>query len=323
MPRPSYIRSIADKLNINPEALYNLDQPVSYLDPQPAARRVPAQRKEINLRLDHLRLLSNISQHACLGSRHHSHGHSSHQHALLARPIRVKQGINAEMPSTEAIERYRRLFATGEKVDNTPSQPKAKKQSKSRQTLPGLRPACRHPRQGCQNPERFLRPGDPSPDPRTLLHLSLRSGKAHAKNIRTNAQHIRARTGCNTKLESAALRHAAIVLPLPPVPQIDQGRAIGISSPNSSSGCHIEGARMNWRMLVEVETNTILYLRALSSGVNGSSSPTIRSPAQGTATNTPNQTMPCSTRIETMSCSPTSIAPVAGNSIIAGNIGQR
>ena len=31
----AYVRSIAEKLNIDPEALRSLDQPVSYLDPQP------------------------------------------------------------------------------------------------------------------------------------------------------------------------------------------------------------------------------------------------------------------------------------------------
>ena len=36
-------------------------------------RRVPLQRGEGIVRLGHLRLLPNISQHSCLGGRHHRH----------------------------------------------------------------------------------------------------------------------------------------------------------------------------------------------------------------------------------------------------------
>jgi hypothetical protein len=50
-----------------------------------------------------------------------------------------------------------------------------------------------------------------------------------------------------------------------------------------------EGSRMNWRMLVEVEPNTNLYLRALSSGVNGLVFTYDPITSTGAATNTPNQ----------------------------------
>ncbi len=36
---------------------------------------------------------------------------------VVAATNTSERGIDAKMPSTEAIERYRRLFATGEKVD--------------------------------------------------------------------------------------------------------------------------------------------------------------------------------------------------------------
>ena len=50
---------------------------------------------------------------------------------------------------------------------------------------------------------------------------------------------------------------------------------------------------MNWRMLVEVETNSILYLRALHvRSESGSSSPTIRSPAPAPRPTRPTRATP-------------------------------
>jgi len=59
-----------------------------------------------------------------------------------------------------------------------------------------FQPALRHPRRVCQNLERARRPADyRTTDPRTLLHLPLRSRQAHRSPPGANAQHIRAGTG--------------------------------------------------------------------------------------------------------------------------------
>ena len=46
---------------------------------------------------------------------------------IVAATNTSEQGIDAKMPSAEAIERYRRLFAAGEKVDTLSSRATAKR----------------------------------------------------------------------------------------------------------------------------------------------------------------------------------------------------
>lgn len=84
-------------------------------------------------------------------------------------------------------------------------------------------------------------------------------------------------------------RSAQPVLPLPPVPaRIQDGRDYLVAEllftlPTASFG------RLNWRALVEVETNAVLYLRALVSGVSGLVFTSDPLTSTGTLTNTANQ----------------------------------
>ena len=122
----------------------------------------------------------------------------------------------------------------------------------------------RHPRQACQSLQRVRRPADhPTTDPRTILRLSLRVRESARQTTRIH----RPTHTCQTRAARKMINHCSgtpPTLPLPPVPKsIQRGRLV-CRRRARHSGWRYEGRPMNWRMLVEVETNTILYLRALS-----------------------------------------------------------
>lgn len=121
----AYVRSLAEKLNIAPEAMRSLDQPVSYLDPQP---------QDVEYRFSEEKPSFDSATYAYYQTYLNTPVWAAGVTATIKQaPARVigatntsEQGIDAKMPSAEAIERYRLLFATGEKSDGLPSRPTAK-----------------------------------------------------------------------------------------------------------------------------------------------------------------------------------------------------
>jgi len=126
----AYVRDIAGKLHIAPEALHSLEQAVSYMDPQ---------EKGVEYRFSEEKVLFDSTTYAYYQTYLNTPVWSAGVTATIKQaPARVvaatntsESGIDAKMPSAEAIERYRRLFATGEKVDTPPSRLKAKRHEES------------------------------------------------------------------------------------------------------------------------------------------------------------------------------------------------
>ena len=80
---------------------------------------------------------------------------------------------------------------------------------------------------------------------------------------------------------------------------------------------------MNWRMLVEVETNTILYLRALTSGVNGLVFASDPITATGNAANSPAATSATLNPVRSSELLLGLTAPAPGtNQALSGNFVQ-
>jgi len=281
----AYFREIAGKLNITPEALRSLEQCVSYLDPQ---------AQDVEYRFSEEKALFDSATYAYYQTYLNTPVWAAGVTATVKQaPARVvaatdtsERGIDAKMPSTEAIERYLRLFATGEKVDGPPSRPTAK------------------------------RPKEPDVAGSDLLADILGKAAKASKGLddrQTTPRLIRGRFFVyrydlakrthdhpHPKPDTQVPQPGAMqdvdqplcgtppTLPLPPVPKsIQEGRWYLVAE--FVFRLPYEGSRMNWRMLVEVETNTILYLRALSSGVNGLVFTYDPITSTGTATNTPNQ----------------------------------
>jgi len=112
----TYVRSIGEKLKIAPEELNNLDQPVSYVDPQ---------RQGVEYRFSEKKEMFDSATYAYyqtyLNTPVWAAGITVTVNqapaGITGSTNTTEHGIDAEMPSAEAIERYRQLFATGEKVD--------------------------------------------------------------------------------------------------------------------------------------------------------------------------------------------------------------
>ncbi|MFL6215774.1 MAG: hypothetical protein ACJ74J_17965 [Blastocatellia bacterium] len=281
----AYLRDIAGKLSIAPEAMRSIERAVSYLDPQ---------QQDVEYRFSEEKASFDSATYAYhqtyLNTPVWAAGITT---TIKQAPTRVvaatntsERGIDATMPSNEAIERYRRLFATGEKIDGPPSRRKAKRNgtsdvagsglladilSKSAKASKGSDDRQTTPR--LIRGRFFVYQYDPAE--RSVDHLHPTQGK---RALEERAMPNVEQPLCGTPP----------TLPLRPVPRsIREGRWYLVAE--LLFRLPYKGGRMNWRMLVEVETNTILYLRALSSGVNGLVFTYDPITSTGTTTNTPDK----------------------------------
>lgn len=264
----AYLRDIARKLNIASEQLHSLEQAVSYVDPQ---------EKGVEYRFSEEKTSFDSVTYAYYQTYLNTPVWAAGVTATIKQaPARVvaatdtsQQGIDAKMPSAEAIERYRHLFAIGEKIDAPPSRQRAK------------------------------RPEAPDVASSDLLAEIIGKAAKASKALKDQEATLRLirgrffiyrydptkRTHDDSHPIDQPLCGVPPTLPLPPVPKsIQEGHWYLVAE--LVFRLPYEGGRMNWRMLVEVESNTILYLRALTSGVNGLVFTYDPITSTGTATNT-------------------------------------
>lgn len=264
----TYVRDIAGKLNIVREQLQSLEQAVSYLDPQ---------ERGIEYRFSEQKVSFDSTTYAYYQTYLNTPVWAAGVSVTIKQaPTRVvaatdtsQQGIDAKMPSAEAIERYRRLFATGEKIDSPPSQPKARRVEAAAVASSDLLPE--------------------------ILGKAAKASKA-LKDEEATPRLIRGRffiyryDAAKRTHDDPHPFHQPLCGTPPTLPLLHVSKSI------RDGGWYLvaelvfrlpyEGERMNWRMLVEVESNTILYLRALASGVNGLVFTYDPITSTGTATNT-------------------------------------
>ena len=270
----AYLGDIASKLDIAAAALSGLNEPVSYVDPRP---------QDVAYRFGEEKVLFDTATYAFYQTYLNTPVWAAGLTVTIKQePTRVvavtnssEQGIDARMPSTDAIERYRRLFATGKKADGVPARARTKA-AKASET------------DGAALLDEIL--GKQSIAPRLIRGRFFIHRFDSAKRT---ADHPPSTTGKYAGQEDAA-GHAQPpegtepMLPVPPVSKsIQDGHWYLVAE--LIFRLPYAGSRMNWRMLVEVETHSVLYLRALSSGVNGLVFLYDPITSSGTATNTPNQ----------------------------------
>ena len=315
----SYILSIAERLNIDSEALHNLDQYVSFLDPKP---------QRVEFRLSEKKSMFDSATYAYYQTYLNTPVWGAGITVTVSEtPARIvgatntsEYGIDAEMPSTEAIERYRRLFATGEKVDDGPtSKVKARKQQKASDAAGGellaeiLGKGAKIPKGSYDREALRLIRGRffvyrYDPEKRTQDHPQP-----------TPNTYIPEQGATQSNDQPLTGEPPPPMLPLAPVPtSIQDGHWYLVAE--LVFRLPYEGARMNWRMLVEVETNTILYLRALSSGVNGLVFTYDPITSTGIATNTPNQSNAVLNPLRDNVVLDNLNAPVAGTQALQGSL---
>lgn len=273
----AYVREIASNLSIAEESLRNLDQPVSFLDPQARDTEYRFSQEKpgfdgatfgyaqtfLNTPVWNAGVTATVKQAPT---------------RVVAATNTSERGFDAVLPSAENLERYRRLFATGEKTDGPRlRKPVALSEAAALEggsLLGAILGRTVEAAEGIDEPVAKLIRG------RFYVYRYLAADRTGEPAI--PGPRVAAPAG------QPFQQTPAPTLPLPPVPQsIEEGHWYVVAE--LQFRLPYQGGRMNWRMLVEVETNTILYLRALTSGVSGqvfTYDPITRT---GTASNTPNQ----------------------------------
>lgn len=258
----AYIRDIAGKLNIAPEALSSIEQAVSYLDPQ---------EESVKYRFSEEKTSFDSTTYAYyqtyLNTPVWAAGVTTTIKQAPARVVAAtdtsQQGIDAKMPSAEVIELYRDLFATGEKIDTQPSRPSIAKRPEapdvaSTDLLVEILGKIAKSTKGQEATPRLIRG-------RFFIYRYDQAKRTEDFPEQLQATEL-PREGATDS--SQLLTSSPPTLPLPPVPKpIKPGQWYLVAE--LIFRLPFLGCPTNWRILVEVETNAILYLRALTSGVSG------------------------------------------------------
>jgi hypothetical protein len=236
----AYIREIAENLDLPPEAVRSIERPVSYLDPRQQGVEYRFSEEKVSF--------DSATYVYCQTYLNAPVWGAGITVTLKQAPARVVaatdtsvQGVDAKLPPLQALERYRRLFATAEEIDGLSSRRKARRPQQSQvrrsdllsQILGGAAKIAKG-LDGTQTPPRLIRG-------RFFIY------RYDAKE-RTKPESPTLPLGAvaNSIRDGNWYLVAELVFRLP------YGRT-----------------QMNWRILVDVETNTILCVRALSSGVMG------------------------------------------------------
>jgi hypothetical protein len=112
----AYVRDIAKRLEITPEELRGLEQRVSYFDPHP---------QDVEYRFSEEKASFDTATYAFYQTYLNTPVWEAGITVTLKQsPARIvgatiisERGVEAKLPSPDAIERYRQLFAAGEKVE--------------------------------------------------------------------------------------------------------------------------------------------------------------------------------------------------------------
>src|SRR3989338_29655 len=118
----AYVRDIAGQLDIAPDALRGLERPVAFFDPK---------QQDVEYRFSDEKPAFDSATYAYYQTYLNTPVWAAGVTATLKQaPARIvsatntsEQGIDAKLPPAEALERYRQLFATGEKTGGPVSRP--------------------------------------------------------------------------------------------------------------------------------------------------------------------------------------------------------
>ena len=253
-----YLQRMAEVFEIPADQLQNLPQKVSFLDPreQKAEYRLSEEKKffdsttygfyETYLNVPVWRAGLSVTVKQNPSRVVHSVNNS-------------QEGIDAKMPDPAAIDRYKRLFRVAE-TEKASADDRKEERGESK-TAPFLREILGLSEQAPTG-TRPLRLGRPRVNRGRFFVY-----RYDEKNRQAHGEDGHSHSGVNEALEIEA-HDVHPTLPLPPVPDsIEGGRYYLVAEILFSTATQPWGP-LNWRALVEVETNAVLYLRALTDGVN-------------------------------------------------------
>jgi hypothetical protein len=309
----AYLGDIASKLDISAAALNSLNEPVSYFDPR---------QQDVEYRFSEEKSSFDTATYAFYQTYLNTPVWTAGLTVTVKQgPTRVvaatstsEQGIDAQMPTTAAVERYRQLFLTGEKA---PSIPRRRRSRPSRvvdvdgSTL--LDDILAEPMRASDELDEEITP--------RLIRGRFFVYRFDAENRTTDhpQQTKDAYSDQDGARHDPPLCGTAPELPLPPVPNTIQDDDWYLVAELIVRLPYHEN-RMNWRFLVELETNAILYARALTSGVNGLVFNYDPITSTGTATNTPDQGNAVLDPLRDDVLLPNLNAPIAGVQSLQGSL---
>jgi Abnormal spindle-like microcephaly-assoc'd, ASPM-SPD-2-Hydin/Fungal fucose-specific lectin len=306
----AYFGDIASKLDISAAALSSLNEPVSFFDPR---------QQDVEYRFSEEKSSFDTATYAFYQTYLNTPVWTSGLTVTVKQgPTRVvaatntsEQGIDAQMPTTDAVERYRQLFLTGEKA---PSLPRRRRSRASK--VVGV--------DGSALLDDILaEPIRASNELSEEITPQLIRGRFFV--YRFDAEKRTTDHPQQTEDDQDDTRHdpplcgTAPELPLPPVPNTIQDDDWYLVAELIVRLPYHEN-RMNWRFLVELETNAILYARALTSGVNGLVFTYDPITGTGTATNTPDQGNAVLDPLRDDVLLPNLNAPIAGVQSLQGSL---
>ena len=244
----SFLRSMVGKLGLDPGELRNLDQRESFDNPE---------KRGVEFRLSDEKTFFDtttyVYRQTFLNTAVWSAGLTvTVKHGegrVLSLTNTSEDGIDAKLPLAKDLDRYRRLFATGEKAEAPKQKSGAAKGGAQAQLSDILSEALKS--YGKEKP----------PEPK-LIRGRFFIYRYDADKRLTDHPDPGTRGAQDTEPEEE------LTLPLAEVPKsIKDGdwrfvAELVVRLPYL-------GRRLNWRLLVDVETDAVLYLRALASGVNG------------------------------------------------------
>jgi hypothetical protein len=277
----AYFSDIASKLDIAAAALSSLNEPVSYFDPR---------QQDIEYRFSEEKSLFDTATYTYYQTYLNTPVWTAGLTVTVKlEPTRVvgatnssEQGIDAQMPTTATVERYRQLFLTGEKAPSIPRRGRSRtsKAADGGSTL--LDDILAEP----------LRASDELDEQITPQLIRGRFFVYRFDAAKRMTDHPQQEADASSNPDGARrdppLCGTPPELPLPPVPDTIQDGAWYLVA-ELIVRLPYGGRRMNWRLLVDVRTNTVLYARALTSGVNGLVFTYDPITSTGIATNTPDQ----------------------------------
>lgn len=253
-----YLQHMAGVFEIPEDQLRNLPQRVSFLDPR---------EQKVEYRLSEEKKLFDSTTYGFYETYLNVPvWRAGLSVTVKQNPNRVvhsvnnsQEGIDARMPDPAAVDRYKRLFRVAE-VEKASREDRKEEEGES-QTAPFLREILRLSEQAPAGtrPLRISRP--------RVNRGRFFVYRYDAKNRQPHGDDGHSHSGVNEALEIEA-HEVHPTLPLPPVPDsIRDGRYYLVAEVLFSTVTQPWG-RLNWRALVEVETDSVLYLRALIDGVN-------------------------------------------------------
>lgn len=317
----AYLREIAGSFNIAPDALRNLEQPVSYFDP--LAQESEYRFSEGKASFD---AVTYAYYQTYLNTPVWGAGITTTVKQAPARIVASTntsvQGIDAAMPSAQAIARFRRLFATGNKADAALLRTTAKQSKpspaggaelladvlgKASKSVKGLSEK--------QTASRLIRG-------RFFVYRYKAATRTADHPQPAPAPKLNVKEKAATQPADQPLSGMPPTLPLPPVPKsIRDGHWYVVAE--LIVHLPFEGRPMNWRILMDVDTHTVLYVRALISPVNGLVFPGDPITLTGNASNSPAANNATLNPIRTSVTLPGLTAPAPGaNQALTGNFVQ-